>query len=151
MSGSCEPTCWLYHDAQFNKELLHPGADVLFNLLLQACCSIHLVPPDPSNLPRRFSWCYILADCPFWIDCGLSLYLLIPCGKNSFWVWIAGKRFYKPFTFVPGPLGFHKTSSHSSPLFSGASFDSGAEESAFKGFSSSPGFFKPVSGLPPGY
>lgn len=58
--------------------------------------------------------------------------------------------FSSRFTVVPGPLGFHKTSSHSSPPFNGASFDSDAKESAFKGFSSSPGSFKPVSELPPG-
>jgi len=41
------------------------GADVSINQLLQADCSIHPVPPDPSNLSLRLFPCFLLADSSF--------------------------------------------------------------------------------------
>lgn len=43
----------------------HSGSDVLIDILLQAVFSIHLAPPDPSNLSFWFSPRFLLADFPF--------------------------------------------------------------------------------------
>lgn len=138
------------YGCEVHVELLTFGSDVLISLLLQACRSNHLVPSgslEPaSQVPAMLHPCGL----PILSCCGLPPICKILADDAPFESGSPVNALTSRFTFVPGPLGFHKTSSHSSPLFNGASFDSGAEESAFKGFSSSPGFFKPVSELPPG-
>jgi len=79
-----------------------------------------------------------------------SSFVIILADENACRVWCADKRSFARLSIpAPGPLGFHKTSSHSFRLLNRNSFDSDAEESAFNGFSSSPGSPEPVSELPP--
>jgi len=171
--GSWEPICRLSLCSAHFRALSLRVWCLIKHSFARLFCQPTWLPPDPSEpvLPI-LSPCPTLAGSSFWcwrwkeINFCKQLpfiarfrrtdlltsspFVIILADENACRVWCADKLSFARLSIpTPGPLGFHKTSSHSFRLLNRNSFDSDAEESAFNGFSSSPGSPEPVSELPP--